>query len=179
MRSFPWAFLLLVTLGLASEATQTPPSRPEEREFKDPQGKYSLLLRDQWEPVTYQDGAGNTVTDIIYNNSEEGLLRIRQFKVEPQVTPRDYASRDEETAFRFRPGFVRGSLEPFGGSYPDSVVLTFEFTHRGKRKLARYYYLKTDETTLYVLQFEGRVEVLRSIRNRTDLMARSFKVLSP
>jgi hypothetical protein len=172
------AFLFLLIGGIACDAKLASQS-PEEREFTDPQGKYRLLLRDRWEPVTYQDGAGNTVTDIIYNNSEEGLLRIRHFKVDPHVTPSESAARDEETAFRFRPGFVRGALEPFGGSYPGSMVLSFEFTHRGKRKLARYYYLKTDETTLYVLQFEGRAEVLRSIRNRTDLIARSFKALSP
>lgn len=148
-----------------------------EREFKDPTGKYQLVLRDLWEPNSYEDGAGNTVTDIIYGNSEDGILRIRQFKVDPGQTAQDYATREEEVSLRFRLGFVRGTREPFSGTHHSGTVFNFEFTRRGRRTAARYYYLKSDETTLYILQFEGRPEILRSIRNRTDLIARSFKVI--
>ncbi len=150
----------------------------EERPFQDPDGRYQLVLRDRWEPVTYQDGAGNTVTDIVYGSSEEGLLRVRQFKVEPGTSPRAFAEREEEISLRFRPGYLRGTMEAFGGVYPESVVFNFEFTRRGQKKVARYYYFKTDETTIYVLQFEGRPEVIRSTRNRLDLIARSFRVRS-
>ncbi len=150
----------------------------EERPFQDPEGRYQLVLRDRWEPVTYQDGAGNTVTDIVYGSSEEGLLRIRSFKVEPGTSPRAFAEREEEVSLRFRPGYVRGAMEPFGGVYAESVVLNFEFTRRGQKKIARYYYFKTDETTIYALQFEGRPDVIRSTRNRLDLIARSFRARS-
>jgi hypothetical protein len=150
----------------------------EERPFQDPEGRYQLVLRDRWEPVTYQDGAGNTVTDIVYGSSEEGLLRVRQFKVEPGTSPRAFAEREEDVSLRFRPGYLRGAMESFGGTYPESVVLNFEFTRRGQKKVARYYYFKTDETTIYVLQFEGRPEVIRSTRNRLDLIARSFRARS-
>ncbi len=163
--------LILSALAFALQA-------PEERPFRDPEGRYELVLRDRWEPVTYRDGAGNTVTDIVYGSSEDGVLRIRRFPVEPGTSPRAFAEQQEEISLRFRPGFLRGALESFGGVYPESVVFNFEFTRRGQKRAARYYYFKTDETTLYVLQFEGRPEIIRSTRNRLDLIARSFRASS-
>ncbi|GBC83048.1 hypothetical protein HRbin10_02187 [bacterium HR10] len=163
---------------LIASAFALPWQAPEERPFHDPEGRYQLVLRDRWEPVTYQDGAGNTVTDIVYGSSEEGLLRIRQFKVEPGISPRAFIEREEEVSLRFRPGYLRGAIESFGGVYPESVVFNFEFTRRGQKKVARYYVFKTDETTIYLLQFEGRPNVIRSTRNRLDLIARSFRARS-
>jgi len=174
MRFASLALLPLIAAGAVNGAQQ---QQKEERLFKDPDGRYEIVLRDLWEPVTYQDGAGNTVTDIVYENSEEGVLKVRQFKVDPGTSTEAYAKREEEISLRFRPSYVRGSLEAFSGTYPNGVVFNFEFTRRGKRRAARYYYVKTDETTIYVLQFEGRPEVIRSMRNRTDLMARSFKLI--
>jgi hypothetical protein len=169
--------MMRVILLIASALTLTL-QVSEERPFQDPEGRYHLVLRDRWEPVTYQDGAGNTVTDIVYGSSEDGLLRIRSFTVEPGMSPRAFAEREEEVSLRFRPGYIRGALESFGGVYPESVVFNFEFTRRGQKKIARYYYFKTNETTMYVLQFEGRPDVIRSTRNRLDLIARSFRARS-
>ena len=40
----------------------------------------------------------------------------------------------------------------------------------------RIYFLKADSTTVYVLRFTGEKDKLRSIRNQTDSIARSFKI---
>ncbi|RMG51043.1 MAG: hypothetical protein D6723_11285 [Acidobacteria bacterium] len=171
LRSFLVASIVLSSLSLGL------PAQDNGRVFKDPHGAYMLVLRDRWEPVTYKDGAGHTVVDIIYENRERGLLRIRKRHVDREMTPEEFARRMQETSFQFRPGFTRGSLEPFNrGPYP-GALLTFDFTYGGRPKTARYYYLKVDPHTFYVLQFEGNPQVLRTMRNRTDLMAQSFRVL--
>jgi hypothetical protein len=53
-------------------------------------------------------------------------------------------------------------------------VFNFEFVKAGKNMSGRFYYLRANETTVYVLRFTGFRDKLRSIRNQTDQMARSF-----
>jgi len=40
----------------------------------------------------------------------------------------------------------------------------------------RYYFLIADPNTVYVLRFSGFTDKLKSIRNQTDSMARTFAV---
>jgi hypothetical protein len=40
----------------------------------------------------------------------------------------------------------------------------------------RFYFLKADDTNVYVLRFTGMRDQLRSIRNQTDLIARTFEI---
>ncbi len=180
MKLYGWTSRIALSIILsACQAALTPGQdlRREDREFRDPGGKWTITLKDNWEPTVYQDGAGNTVVDIIYDNREEGILRIRPLSADQGVTAEEAASREQESAHRFRPGFTRGKFEPFSGAL-NGTVLNFEFTSGGRRKTARYYYLKASDTLFYVLRFEGRPEVLRSLRNRNDLMARSFRQIS-
>lgn len=168
--------ILLIVVGGAvwSEATW---GMIQNQEFQDPNSRFSLILQEGWEPVVYKDGAGNTVVDIVFENREQGLLQIRERRRDQDMTPEEFARREQETSIRFRPGFTRGSLEPFTRGNYEGVALSFDFTYGGRPKTARYYYLKIDRNTFYVLQFEGSPQVLRTMRNRTDLMAQSFRVL--
>ncbi|MBI3948933.1 MAG: hypothetical protein HY314_00540 [Acidobacteria bacterium] len=136
-----------------------------------------MTLREGWQPVISKDGAGNTVVDFVFDNREQGLLRIRERRRDRDMTPEEFARREQETSLRFLPGFTQGSIEPFSNRNYPGTALSFDFTFGGRPKTARYYYLKIDPNTFYVMQFEGNPQVLRTIRNRTDLMARSFRVL--
>jgi hypothetical protein len=40
----------------------------------------------------------------------------------------------------------------------------------------RFYFLKTADNQMYVLRFTGERDKLKSIRNQTDSIARTFKV---
>jgi hypothetical protein len=40
----------------------------------------------------------------------------------------------------------------------------------------RFYFLKAGDTNVYVLRFTAERDKLRSIRNQTDSIARTFKV---
>jgi hypothetical protein len=149
----------------------------QDRSFTDPGGKYELVLREGWEPTTQKDGGGNMVTDFIFENRERGLLRIREVPIEGNPSAEDAARREVENRIRFMPGYTAGSTERFTTTHAEGVALSFDFSRGGRNKTARYYYLKFNDTTVYVLKFEGDPAVLRSMRNRTDLMARSFRLL--
>ncbi|MCS6803794.1 MAG: hypothetical protein RMM98_17440 [Acidobacteriota bacterium] len=149
----------------------------QDREFIHPDGRYAITLKEGWEEVISKDGAGNTVVDIIFENRERGVLRIRERRRDQDIAPQELAQRDQETSIRFRPGFVQGSIEPFNHKEYPGALLTFDFAYGGRPKTAFYYYLKIDANSYYMLQFEGHPQVLKTMRNRTDLMARSFRVL--
>lgn len=167
----------LVTLTLALCWLSISVAARQEREFTHPEGRYAITLKEGWEEVISKDGAGNTVVDIIFENRERGLLRIRERRRDQDIAPQELAQRDQETSFRFRPGFVQGSIEPFNHKEYPGALLTFDFTYGGRPKTAFYYYLKIDANSYYTLQFEGHPQVLKTMRNRTDLMVRSFRVL--
>jgi hypothetical protein len=169
--------VILSALWAQSSLGTTQEQETQEREFQDPNGRYLLTLKEGWEPVVYKDGAGNTVVDVVFENRERGLLQIREKRQDRDATPEEFARREQETSIRFRPGFTAGSIEPFTNKYYPGAVLSFDFTYGGRPKTARYYYLKIDQNSFYVLRFEGAPQVLRTMRNRTDLMARSFRVL--
>jgi hypothetical protein len=76
---------------------------------------------------------------------------------------------------QFKPGFVAGKEENFSGALKGKVS-NYEFTQSGKNMSGRFYYLKADDTTVYVLRFTGLRDQLRTIRNQTDSIARTFKV---
>ena len=40
----------------------------------------------------------------------------------------------------------------------------------------RFYFLKIDDKTVYVLRFTGERDKLKSIRNQTDSIARTFSL---
>ena len=83
----------------------------------------------------------------------------------------------EEDKLQFKPGFVAGKEEVFRGSLIGKVF-NFEFIRSGRNMSGRYYFLKADENTVYVLRFEAFRDKLLTIRNQTDSMARTFKIKS-
>jgi hypothetical protein len=40
----------------------------------------------------------------------------------------------------------------------------------------RFYFLKADASNVYLLRFTGMRDQLRTIRNQTDLIARTFEI---
>ncbi len=169
------SFMLAMFTGILW--MQTVWSATQDREFKDPQGRYALTLKEGWEAIIHKDGAGNPIADIIYENRERGLLRIREHRRSSNLAPKEFAQREQDMSLRFLPGFTQGTVEPFSHNQYDGAVVNFDFTYGGRPKTARYYYLKIDADSYYALMFEGSPQVLRTMRNRIDLMARSFQLL--
>lgn len=167
----PLCLLLGVLLGITPEARA---QQPGTEVFEDPEGKYSLTLARGWSAVVSRDGLGRSDVKVVYNINENGTLKIRRVTVEAGAEPLDFAKGDEEKTLRFQPGYAKGSIENFRGGVEGALV-TYDFTISGQPMLGRVYYVRANPTTIFVLRFTGRRNILGPIRNQTDQMARSFR----
>lgn len=146
--------------------------------FEDPEGKYTLNLPAGWLGIVNTDGLGRKDVNIVYKVRENGALKVRRAELESAAEPMDYAAKDEQERIRFSPGYDKLSLEKFllGGS-KSGALLSYDYKNTaGQLFTGRVYYLRTDEKTIYVLQFTGRRNILGTLRSHTDAIARSFKV---
>jgi hypothetical protein len=53
-------------------------------------------------------------------------------------------------------------------------VFNFEFVRAGRPMSGRFYFLKAPDGSVYLLRFTGFRDKLRTIRNQTDSIARTF-----
>ncbi|HQR31188.1 MAG TPA: hypothetical protein PLK30_00530 [Blastocatellia bacterium] len=168
---FAFSLLVLTALfaveGLAQEV------------FEDPDGKYSMSLPTGWLGIVNKDGLGRNEVNIVYKVRENGALKIRRIEdADGKMEVMAYANKDESERIRFNPKYDKISLEKFViGAGKSGALLAYDyFSTSGQPFTGRIYYLRTDEKTLYVLQFTGRKNILGTLRSHTDAIARSFKV---
>ncbi len=167
---FAFSLLVLTALfaveGLAQEV------------FEDPDGKYSMSLPSGWLGIVNKDGLGRNEVNIVYKNRENGALKVRRIDdADGKMDVMAYADKDESERIRFNPKYDKISLEKFViGAGKSGALLAYDyFSTSGQPFTGRIYYLRTDEKTLYVLQFTGRKNILGTLRSHTDAIARSFK----
>ena|SRR5947208_3286296 len=158
------AFILLVPIGLfAQEST-----------FSDPSVDYSFVLPEAgWKQIVKPSATSPNV-EYVYNDRREGYLEIRKLTVAKNAILTD-VMRTEETKLQFLPGYTAGKEENFSGALRGGVF-NYEFLRIGRNMTGRLYLLRADDTTVYVLRFTGEREKLKSIRNQTDSIARTFNV---
>ena len=113
--------------------------------------------------------------EFIYNDRNDGYLRIRKEVLEEGLTVREFARRDQEQKVRFLPAYVDGKEDTFSGRMA-GVTISYEYTQAGKPMAGRTYYLQADDRTVYALRFTGVRDKLSRIRNQTDQIARTFKL---
>lgn len=142
--------------------------------FSDPSVNYSFSLPDaQWK-MTAKPSATNANVEYVYVDRSDGHLEVRKIKVARDAVLTDVI-RDEEQRLRFNRGFVAGREENFAGKLRGSVF-NFEYVSSGRSMSGRYYFLRADDTTVYMLRFSGEKDSLRSIKHHTDSIARTFSV---
>lgn len=143
-------------------------------EFSDPNAEYAFSLpSDSWK-MTVKPSQMSPNVEYVYNFRREGHLEVRKLSVSAGATFDDII-RQEEQKLQFVPGFVAGREENFKGSL-SGKVFNYEFLRSGRNMSGRFYFLKSDPTTLWLLRFTGEKNSLRSIRNETDQIARTFKL---
>lgn len=113
--------------------------------------------------------------EFVYNDRNDGYLRIRKEALDEGLSVREFARRDQEQKVRFLPAYVDGKEDNFTGRM-SGVTISYEFTQAGKAMAGRTYYLQADGRTVYVLRFTGMRDKLSRIRNQTDQIARTFKL---
>ncbi|MGE0105221.1 MAG: hypothetical protein AB7H86_23170 [Blastocatellales bacterium] len=147
--------------------------------FEDPDGKYSVNLPNGWLGIVSQDTVGRNDVIMVFRNRENGTLKIRSVEdADPATDIMEFAKEDENNTVRFRPKYVKLSLEKFlAGTGRTGALLSYDFNNAaGQPFMGRVYYLKVSEKTIYILTFIGRKNILGSLRNQTDAIARSLKV---
>lgn len=164
------SFLFSIGLILLSTAF----SAIAQEEFNNSNVEYTFTLPgDEWK-MTVEPSEMSPNVEFVNNFKKEGHLEIRKIKIEPNTLFGDII-REEEQKLQFLPGYVAGKEENFRGAYTGRIF-NYEYVRSGRAMSGRFYYLKTDDTTVYVLRFTGLKDILRSIRNETDSIARTFKL---
>jgi hypothetical protein len=174
MRSCTRFFLLAALVCAILTAAVLPQSGSEPVE--DPDGKFTLVLPNRgWQAILSRDQNTNRPQlDIIYRVREDGSLDVKQVAVEAATKTMDYAKRDEQTLSFQAPGYAKISVETFGAN-AEGAVVTYDYTRGGRPMTGRRYYLRANDTTIFVLRFTGNRNTLGPLRSQTDAIARSFK----
>lgn len=144
--------------------------------FSDPNVEYTFTVPDNRWKVINQPSATSPNVEMVFVDRTEGHFEVRKLSTPATMTMADII-REEEQKLRFMQGFVAGREERFGGKLSGSAF-NFEFVRSGRAMSGRFYFLRSGDTT-YLLRFTGFKDSIRSIRNQTDVIARTFEVKTP
>ena len=142
--------------------------------FNDANVSYSFDLPDTKWKMTVKPSATIPNVEFVYIERNEGHLEVRRLNSSRGELLADII-RQEEQKLQFLPGYVAGKEENFGG-FLRGTAFNFEFTRGGRPMSGRFYFLKAKDNNVYVLRFTGFRDKLRSIRNQTDSIARTFNL---
>ena len=143
--------------------------------FSDVNAEYTFDLPDAIWKIVIKPTVTSPNVEYAYQDRLDGHLEIRKLKIGETELISDLILRDQEQKLQFLPGYVTGKEEPFAGAFKGRAF-NYEFVRFGKNMSGRFYYLKADDSTVYVLRFTGLSNKLRVIRNQTDSIARTFKL---
>jgi hypothetical protein len=143
--------------------------------FSDPNADYTFGIPDAAWKMTTKPSATSPNVEYVYGDRSDGAFEVRRVTVAKNRILTDMIHEDEEAKLQFRPGFVAGREENFAGRLRGSVY-NFEYVAAGKAMAGRFYFLRANDTTVYLLKFTGPKDILRSIRTQMDSIARTFAV---
>lgn len=162
-------FLILYLLGVPFV------TRAQDKEYKDPEGKFKLTLIGDWRAISYNDAVGRTKIEFVYGDRSEGLLKITKERLNGDSLAGKVQAEEDNFKF-YRAGFERSTKEHFDAGSLNGIRFAFFTTDSGRKTASAFYYLQ-DGDALWILRFTGKRGVLDTIRNITDRMARSFTPL--
>lgn len=142
--------------------------------FSDTSADYTFDLPDAKWKMTVKPSTTNPNVEYVYGDRQDGHLSVRKQTVAKDALLTDIVGEDEQKR-QFLPGYVGGKQETFAGKLK-GTVFNFEYVNAGRSMAGRSYFLRANDTTVYILRFSGQKDSLRSLRNQTDQIARSFAV---
>ena len=142
--------------------------------FSDPSVEYTFELPDPRWKMTVKPSATSQNVEYVFGDRRDGHLEVRKLSMTKDGMLSDII-KDEEEKLQFRPGYVAGREENFGG-FLKGAVFNFEFVGAGRNMSGRFYFLRANDNAVYLLRFVGERDKLKSIRNQTDSIARTFNV---
>lgn len=140
--------------------------------FADPNAGYTFTLPDARWKMTVKPSATSPNVEYVFGDRIDGHLEVRRLNTQKDAIVGDIV-RDEEQKLQFLPGYIAGKDENFVGKLR-GVAFNYEFVRAGKPMSGRFYFLRASDTSVYVIRFTGLKDSLRSIRNQTDSIARTF-----
>ncbi len=172
MKSHKFSFVVFVSLlalACLSAVAQT-------EVFNDPTVDYTFTVPEEKWKMTVKPSATSPNVEYVYGDRSDGHLEIRRLTVPKDSVMTDVV-QDEEKRVQFRQGFVAGREENFTGKLRGAIY-NFEYVAAGRNMSGRFYFLKANDTTVYILRFTGKKDAIRSLRNQTDSIARTFGIRS-
>ena len=175
---FRLLFLILAlcfsaTFALAQTSMLVKPAAQANDSMTKSFGDFSFELPSAtWRVVSAKD---KPEIELVYGDRTDGFLEIRKISIPANAALADVIDREQNQKLQFLPNFVNGKEENFKGSL-NGKVANYEFTRSGNLMIGRVYFLQADDKTVYALRFTGSRDKLKSIRNQTDSIARTFKV---
>ena len=143
--------------------------------FSNPNVEYTFELpEDDWK-MTVKPSEYSPNVEYVYKYKKDGHLKIRKMKIKEDTLYSEII-REEEQKLQFVPGYVAGKEENFSGAAFNGRIFNYEYVRSGRPMSGRFYFLKANPTTIFVLRFTGLKDSLRSLLNQTDWIARSFDV---
>ena len=142
--------------------------------FSDANVEYTFALPNTTWKMTSKPSNTSPNVEYVYGDRSSGFLEIRKLSVKADNLMSEIIA-DEEEKLKFMQGYVAGKEEVFAGNLK-GTAFNFEFIRSGRNMSGRYYFLKANPTTVYVLRFSAEKEKLRTIRNQTDSIARTFEL---
>src|SRR5262245_3318682 len=164
------SFLMLCTVfGAASVMAQGT------RVFSDPNAEYTFEIPEEVWKVVVKPTALNPNVEMVYGDRMDGHFEIRKVVSGEDEPLSDLVVREQDQKLQFLPGYVSGKEENFAGVLKGKVF-NYEFTRSGRNMSGRIYFLRADPKTVFLIRFSGLRDKLRTIRNETDQIARTFQV---
>lgn len=164
---FSLLFALLSLFAFAGDLTA-------QSSFSSPDVEYVFELPDDRWKMTVKPSATTPNVEYVFSDRTEGHLEVRKANLPDRGVVSDLI-KEEEQKLQFRPGYVAGKEEPFAG-FLRGTAFNFEYVQAGRPMSGRFYFLKANDKTVYILRFTGYRDKLRSIRNQTDQIARTFSI---
>lgn len=170
MKLNKFSFLFSTVLGLFMAFTAFAQSET----FSDVNVEYSFDLPNATWKMTAKPSQTSPNVEYVYGDRSAGYLEVRKLSVKADDLMSDVIAGEEEK-LKFLQGYVAGKEENFAGNLK-GMAFNFEFIRSGRNMSGRFYFLKVNSTTVYVLRFTAQKEKLITIRNQTDSIARTFEV---
>ncbi|HEY0657168.1 MAG TPA: hypothetical protein VGD05_01775 [Pyrinomonadaceae bacterium] len=170
MKSFKFSFLLSAVVGLFLVVSAS----AQNQAFTDANAGYTFDIPETAWKMTAKPSALSPNVEYVYNDRRDGHLEVRKLTLKSGELLSELI-RDEEEKLQFLKGYVAGKEEPFSGNLK-GTVFNYEYVSSGRNMSGRFYFLKADASNVYLLRFTGMRDQLRTIRNQTDLIARTFEI---
>ena len=115
-----------------------------EREYLDKASGFKLTLVANWRAVPYTDAVGRRQTEFVFENREQGILRIMRQNLRGRSL--QGVVRREIDEFTLCYSCIQGIQEEFAGNSLSGIRLTFYYVEGNRRMVGTFYFLKEKET---------------------------------